>query len=98
MMFVYRDPATFYEDAGGMLVYQLAGWILFTIVALLLYPSGFLQVWRRLNYVQHCAIGVLYLSIILQFHGDGTAIAAGVVYTLIFVTTALVIPVIWNLT
>jgi hypothetical protein len=98
MMFVYRGPATFYEDAPGMLVYQLAGWIQFTIVAFLLYPSCFLQVWRRLNYIQLCVLGILYLSIILQFHGDSAAIATGVLYTIIFVCTALVVPVIWTLT
>lgn len=97
MMLVYRDPTTFDDDAGGMLVYQLVGWLQFTIVALLLYPNCVLQVWRQLNYIQFCILGVFYLSTILEFQGDSGAAAIGLTYTILLLCTALMLPLIWTL-
>lgn len=97
MILVYRDTTGIDEDARGMLAYQLVGWVQFTIAALLLYPRGFLQVWKRMNYVQLSIITVFYLSTILQFQGDGAATAVGLVYTITFLCTALMVPLIWTL-
>jgi hypothetical protein len=93
MIHAYRD-----ENAdGAMLHYQLAGWLQFAGMALLLYPGGFLKVWRRLNPAQLAIIAVFYLSVLLQIQGEGFDIAVGLIYTLVFVGTALLLPTIWNI-
>ena len=97
MVFIYKDATSIDEDAGRMLVYQIVGWMQFTTAALLLYPNGFLQIWRRLNLLQLSIVAVFFLSTILQVQGEGSAAAVGLVYTVLFVCTVLLVPLIWNL-
>jgi O-antigen ligase/polysaccharide polymerase Wzy-like membrane protein len=96
MIVAYRGLLVDDPETPSMFKYQITGWTLFAISALLLYPTGFVNVWRRLNIAQSAIVVVIICSTVLQFQGDSVDIATGLTYVLVLICTALMLPLIWT--
>lgn len=86
------------NDSGNqILLYQIIGLILYAATASLVYPTRILGVMDKFDPFQIAIVAIIFLSLLLQLHGDGTPIVSGIVYTIMLLVAMLLLSVIWTL-
>jgi O-antigen ligase len=75
--------------------YQIMGAAQYSIVAIIVRPSG--NIISRYNYFQISVVVIIFLSLGLQLHDDAVLIAGGIAYTVALIATIVVLSLIFTM-
>src|ERR1700676_1158478 len=75
--------------------YQIMGAAQYSIVAIIVRPSG--NIISRYNYFQISVVALIFLSLGLQLHDDAVLIAGGIAYTVALIATIVVLSLIFTM-
>lgn len=86
-----------YTSSGAVLIAQIAGLALFLIAICLSRLARAPHPLGRLRFAQIAILTIFFLSLALQLHDEESRTMIGILYTCIFLATALALSVLWTM-